>query len=58
MGTEKTIEPKVVGKISWSPIPGLVFIPVPEDSQDEYMSVLALELDKPVSLYQGQGGLK
>ncbi|MGY0041274.1 hypothetical protein [Pedobacter sp. NJ-S-72] len=48
----------MVGKISWSPIPGLVFINVPEDTQDEYMSVLALELDKPVSLYQGQGGLK
>lgn len=58
VGTSTTIEPKVVGKISWSPVPGLVFIDVPADTQDEYMSVLALELDKPVSLYQGQGGLK
>jgi alpha-L-fucosidase len=33
-----------------------VYINVPADGQDEYISVLALELDKPVSLYRGKGG--
>lgn len=49
---------KVVGKISWSPIPGLVYINVPPSVQDEYMTVLAVELDKPLGLYRGQGGLQ
>lgn len=57
VGATQTLEHKVVGKISWSSVPGLVYIDVPREVQDEYMSVLALELDKPLSLYQGQGGL-
>ena len=57
VGAPQTVEHKIVGKISWSPVPGLVYINVPGGVQDEYMSVLAVELDKPLSLYQGQGGL-
>ena len=57
VGAPQTLEHKIVGKISWSPVPGLVYINVPGEVQDEYMSVLAVELDKPLSLYQGQGGL-
>lgn len=49
---------KVVGKISWSPVPGLVYIDLPETVQDKYVTVLKLKLDKPVALYNGQGGLK
>lgn len=48
---------KIVGKISWSAVPGLVYINVPENVQDKYVTVLKLTLDKPVSLYRGQGGL-
>lgn len=57
VGTGQTLSHKIVGKISWSPVPGLVFIDVPSTVQDDYMSVLALELDKPLALYKGQGGL-
>ena len=57
VGTIQHLQPKVVGKISWSPIPGLVFISVPETARDQYMTVLKLTLDKPVKLYRGQGGL-
>ncbi|GAO45105.1 putative glycosidase [Flavihumibacter petaseus NBRC 106054] len=57
VGTAQTLPHKVVGKISWSPVPGLVFISVPETVKDTYMSVLALELDGPISLYGGKGGL-
>jgi alpha-L-fucosidase len=56
VGTDEELSHKVVGKISWSPVPGLVYINVPQDGQDDYISVLALELDKPVSLYRGKGG--
>lgn len=57
VGTSQHLTHKVVGKISWSPVPGLVFIDVPAKYKDPYMTVLKLKLDKPVKLYRGQGGL-
>lgn len=57
VGTATHLKPKVVGKISWSPVPGLVFIDVPERVRDQYMTVLRLTLTEPVRLYRGQGGL-
>ena len=47
---------KIVGKISWSHVPGLVYIDVPATVLDKYVTVLKLKLDKPVWLYRGQGG--
>jgi alpha-L-fucosidase len=58
VGTSQHLKPKVVGKISWSPVPGLVFIDVPEKYKDEYMTVLKLKLDGTLKLYRGEGGLK
>ena len=58
VGTNDRLSHKIVGKISWSPIPGLVYISVPEKVQDEYMTVLAVKLDGPVRLYKGHGGLQ
>jgi alpha-L-fucosidase len=57
LGIGQQLKPKVVGKISWSPVPGLVFINVPEKVKDQYMTVLKLTLDQPLKLYRGQGGL-
>ncbi|MDQ3277223.1 MAG: alpha-L-fucosidase [Bacteroidota bacterium] len=57
VGRNESLAHKVVGKISWSKVPGLVYIPVPENVQDQYMTVLALQLDGPIRLYRGQGGL-
>lgn len=57
LGTNVKIKPKVVGKISWSAVPGLVYIDVPESSKDKYMTVLRVVLDGPVKLYRGHGGL-
>jgi len=58
LGTGKSLAHKVVGKISWSPIPGLVYITVPEEVQDKYMTVLEVKLEGPIDLYRGKGGLK
>jgi alpha-L-fucosidase len=33
-----------------------VFIEVPDDIQDEYMTVVRLELEDKVRLYRGKGG--
>lgn len=56
LGTGARLSHKVVGKISWSHVPGLVFIPVPKTELDKYMTVLKVQLDKPVKLYRGKGG--
>jgi alpha-L-fucosidase len=56
VGNGRPLTHKVVGKISWSPVPGLVFIDLPRDAQTKYMTVLELSLDKPVKLYGGRGG--
>ena len=57
VGNRKELGYKVVGKISWSPVPGLVYIDQLSSSEkDKYMTVLAVELDGPVKLYAGKGG--
>ncbi len=48
----------IVGKISWSHVPGLVYIDVPRTAQDPYMTVLKIVLDKPLALYRGRGGFE
>jgi alpha-L-fucosidase len=54
-GTKLTY--KIVGKISWSSVPGLVYINVPENVLDKYVTVLKVKLDSPIELYNGKGGL-
>lgn len=59
LGTGHGLTHKVVGKISWSKVPGLVFIDeVPEALRDEHMTVLRLTLDGPLKLYRGKGGFQ
>jgi len=57
VGNKTKLSHKVIGKMSWSDIPGLVYIDIPEGVQDEYMTVLKVTFDKPVSLYKAKGGL-
>jgi alpha-L-fucosidase len=56
LGSGKKLSHKVVGKISWSAVPGLVYINLPKGSSTKYVTVLELSLDKPVKLYVGHGG--
>lgn len=57
VGREVPLRHRVVGKISWSPVPGLVFIDVPAETTDPWMTVLRVRLDGPLRLYRGAGGL-
>jgi len=57
LGSGVKLKHKIVGKISWSPVPGLVYIEVPTGVQDKYVTVLKLILDGSVQLYKGKGGL-
>lgn len=56
LGKSMPLKHRVVGKISWSKVPGLVFIDVPEEAADPWMTVLKVKLDGKVKLYRGQGG--
>lgn len=55
LGDDSPVGWKVVGKISWSAVPGLVYIDVPAKILDKYMTVLKVELKGPVKLYRGSG---
>jgi alpha-L-fucosidase len=57
LGNGTRLTHKIVGKISWSNVPGLVYINVPENVLDKYVTVLKVELDAPIHLYAGSGGL-
>ena len=57
VGHDSNLSWKIVGKISWSPVPGLVYIDVPSKYLDTYMTVLKVELNSPLKLYRGKGGL-
>ncbi len=56
VGINTSLTWKIVGKISWSSVPGLVYIHVPAEVDDKYMTVLKVELKKPLRLYVGKGG--
>jgi alpha-L-fucosidase len=56
VGNGQKLNHKIVGKISWSHVPGLVYIDVPRNVLDRYVTVLKMKLDKPIRLYRGQGG--
>lgn len=58
IGCDQPLDAKVVGKISWSPVPGLVYIDVPESCADQYMTVVEVKLKDKLKLYSGKGGLE
>jgi alpha-L-fucosidase len=58
LGSGAKLQHKIVGKISWSNVPGLVYINLPETALDKYITVLKLKLNKPIKLYRGQGGFQ
>lgn len=56
LGSNQSLKPQIVGKISWSPVPGLVYFEIPETAKTSYMNVIKIILDKPLKLYRGKGG--
>ncbi|SDR16117.1 alpha-L-fucosidase [Pseudoxanthomonas sp. CF125] len=52
VGSGAQVAHRVLGKHDWSKVPGLLYLDVPAEALDADMTVLALELDKPVALFQ------
>jgi alpha-L-fucosidase len=52
VGSGTELNTKVVGKLSWSKVPGILYIDIPESELDSDVTVIALQLDSEVSLYR------
>ena len=52
VGNGKVLSPYVLSKASWSKVPGLLYISIPEDALDQDVTVVALKLDGRINMYQ------
>jgi alpha-L-fucosidase len=52
VGNGTTLDTQVLMKLSWSPVPGIAYITVPKEVLDPQVTVVAVQLDGPVSLYR------
>ena len=55
VGNGTMLNYKVYDKPYWSSLPGIIYIDVPEEVQDEQITVIAVLLDGPAKLYRGAG---
>lgn len=55
VGNGTSLEYKMWNQPSWSSIPGNFYITVPDFVLDPDITVIALELDAPIKLYDGEG---
>ena len=56
IGSEIQIESHEVGKISWSSVPGTLFLEIPVSEMDPMISVVQIKFEEPLQLYRGKGG--
>lgn len=52
VGNGTLLSHQILNKQYWSEVPGMLYIPVPEDQLDPHMTIIAVLLDKPLSLHQ------
>jgi alpha-L-fucosidase len=52
VGSGAEVGHRVLGKHDWSKVPGMLYLRVPDDAYDPDMTVVALELDRPASLFE------
>ncbi|MGL4227926.1 MAG: alpha-L-fucosidase, partial [Tannerellaceae bacterium] len=55
VGNGAMLETKVIGKLYWSQVPGMLYIDVPEQVLDPEITVIALLLDGKIDLYSEAG---
>ena len=55
VGNGTKLSHKIVGKQYWSSVPGLLYIDVPEETQDVDVTVIAVLLNGKVDLYSEEG---
>lgn len=55
VGNGAMLDYKIYNKLYWSPVPGIIYIDLPEENLDEQITVVAVLLDGPIKLYRGEG---
>ncbi|MCF0176664.1 MAG: alpha-L-fucosidase [Bacteroidales bacterium] len=55
VGSGRELNIKVYNKLSWSEVPGILYIDIPEEVVDEQITVIGVQLDGPIRLYRGEG---
>lgn len=55
LGTGASLQYEVNGGAPWIDIPGITYIHVPSEVLDEVVTVVALEFEEPLQIYQGSG---
>jgi alpha-L-fucosidase len=55
VGNGTKLKTNVLGKLYWSDVPGLLYIDLPEEVQDQDVTVIAMLLDGEVDLYREKG---
>ena len=58
VGNNTVLQYSVLGKLSWSKAPGLLYINLPKELQDSDITVIALELDGAVKLWNQVSGVQ
>ncbi len=56
VGEGTMLNHEIYNKLYWSKIPGIVYIPIPEDKLDNELTVIAVLLDSPIDLYREKVG--
>jgi len=56
VGEGTMVEPQIYNKLYWSAVPGIVYIPLPNDRLDKDLTVVAVLLDGPLDLYREKVG--
>jgi alpha-L-fucosidase len=56
IGSQTQITSHEVGKISWSSVPGTLFLEIPISEMDPMISVVQIQFKEPIQLYRGKGG--
>ena len=56
IGSKTQIASHEVGKISWSSVPGTLFLEIPISEMDPMISVVQIKFEEPLQLYRGKGG--
>ena len=52
LGKGTKLDTKVMMKQSWSPVPGIAYVTVPMEALDPQVTVLAVKVEGPLSLYR------
>ena len=55
VGEGTKLSHKIMGKMYWSDVPGLLYIDVPEEKLDDQVTVIAIQLKGKIDLYREDG---